>query len=83
MEALRTVYDMLRVVLDEAERLHCKFVVAGDFNTELNVGHRGNFLDEFACMSRLQLANYETHDDSWTFCSSPGVRRTIDFICTA
>ena len=68
------------VVLDEAKRLHYKIIVGGDLNTELHVGHRGNLLDEFACMWRLQVANGENHDDSWTFCSSLGVRRTIDFI---
>ena len=80
LEDLRIVYDMLHVVLDEAERLHYKIIVGGDFNTELHVGHRGNFLDEFACMWRLQVANGENHDDSWTFCSSLGMRRKIDFI---
>ena len=61
VEALRTVYDMLHVVLDEAERLHCKIIVGKDFNTELHVRHRGNVLDvldKFACMWRLQKANW-------------------------
>ena len=77
---LRTVYDMLHVVLDEAARLHYKMIVGGDFNTELHVGLRGNFLDVFACMWRLQVANCENHDDCWTFCCSLGVERPIDFI---
>ena len=80
LELLLGGHCMLHVVLDEAERLHYKIIVGGDFNTELHVGHRGNFLDEFACMWRLQVANYENHDNCWTFCSSLGVRRTIDYI---
>ena len=60
LEDLRIVYDMLHVVLDEAERLHYKIIVGEDFNTELHVGHRGNLLDEFACMWRLQVANGQT-----------------------
>ena len=80
LELLLGGHCMLHVVLDEAERLHYKIIVGGDFNTELHVGHRGNFFDEFACMWRLQVANYENHDNCWTFCSSLGVRRTIDYI---
>ena len=80
MEELRSVYDMLHAVLDEAGRLQCKTIVGGDFNTELHVGHRGNFLDELAGMWGLQVANCENHNNAGLFCSSPGVRRTIDFI---
>ena len=31
--------NMLHVVLDEAERLHHKVIVGGDFNIELHLGH--------------------------------------------
>ena len=31
--------NMLHVVLDEAERLHYKVIVGGDFNIELRLGH--------------------------------------------
>lgn len=63
MEELWSVYDMLHAVLDEARRLQYKTIVGGDFNTELHVRHRGNFVDELACMWRLQVANYESHDN--------------------
>ena len=62
-EDLRNVYDMLHFVLGEAGRLHYKIIVGKNFNTELHVGHRGNFPDEFACMWRLQAANCENHDN--------------------
>ena len=55
VEDLRTVYDMLHVVLDEAERLHYKIIVGGDFNTESNVGHRFSW---WICM-RVEVASCE------------------------
>ena len=63
VKAFRNGYDMLQVVLHEGARLHYKTIVGGAFNSELHVGHRGNFLNEFACMWRLQVANCENHDN--------------------
>ena len=80
MEDLRILYNIPNIVLNEIKYLYYKIIVGGDFNTELHVGYCGNFLDEFACIWRLQVANYENHDNCWIFCSSLGVRRTIDLI---
>lgn len=75
VEDMRTVcdvlHDVLHAVLDEAERLKLQNKnVAGDYHTEFRLGHRGIFLDEFACMGRVEVAH---HDKCWTFCSSLGV----------
>ena len=77
---LRILYNILNIVLNKIEYLHYKIIVVWDFNTELHVGYWGNFLDKFACIWRMQVANYENHDNCWIVCSSLGIRRTIDFI---
>ena len=46
--------------MDEAERLHYKLIVGGDFNTELHVGHRGNFVDEFEACGDCKLQMVKT-----------------------
>ena len=78
MEDLRTVcdvlHDVLHAVLDEAERLKLQNKnVAADSHTEFRLGHRGIFLDDFACIGGVEVANYENRDKCWTFCSSLGV----------
>ena len=78
-------YDQLITwVLDDARRQSRTIVVGGDFNTQLNVGLRGDCLADMARGFHLQITNDDTHHDpnkeTWTFCSSMGVRRRIDFI---
>ena len=77
-------YDQLTWVLDDARRQSRTIVVGGDFNTQLNVGLRGDCLADMARNFHLQITNDDTHHDpnkeTWTFCSSMGVRRRIDFI---
>ena len=63
-------------------------IVSGDFNTQLDVGPRGQLLRELSVVCHLRISN-EIHDhmdfdDQWTFESSMGVRRQLDFIlCSA
>ena len=70
-------YDQLAWVLDDARRQGRTIVLGGDFNTQLNVGIRGDCLADLA-------KNFDGHHDpnkaTWTFCSCMGVRRRIDFI---
>ena len=78
---LQTVYDQLHLILDGAARVGAQVVVGGDFNTQLHVGHRGEVLEHFCTNFGLHVANDD--DDlieNWTFRSSLGVRRRIDFI---
>ena len=77
-------YDQLAWVLDDARRQGRTIVLGGDFNTQLNVGIRGDFLADLAKNFDLQITNDDGHHDpnkaTWTFCSCMGVRRRIDFI---
>ena len=77
-------YDQLAWVLDDARRQGRTIVVGGDFNTQLNVGIRGDCLADLAKNFDLQITNDDDHHDpnkaTWTFCSCMGVRRRIDFI---
>lgn len=79
-EYLMSVYDQLQACVEEAVQHKYKIVVGGDFNTQLNVGARGSLLHEFAAMFDLFVANSDTSSANWTFSSSMGVRRRIDFI---
>ena len=55
------------------KRKNYNVVIAGDFNTQWNVGRRGDMIREFSHM-------FEQLPESWTFRSSTGIKRQIDFI---
>ena len=71
--------------MEQARRLQFGLVVGGDFNTQLHVGFRGSLLNDLVDRLELQIANddvnHDPHKDTWTFESSMGVRRRIDFFC--
>ena len=78
-------------VMDLASSAHRNgyvVIISGDFNTQLDVGPRGQLPRELSVICHLRITN-EIHDgmdfdDHWTFESSMGVRRQIDFIlCSA
>ena len=63
-------------------------IIGGDFNCQLDIGSRGEILRELSAICHLRIAN-EIHgdmtiEDHWTFESSMGIRRQLDFIlCSA
>ena len=74
------MYDQLQWILADAQKRKYAFVNGGDFNTQWNVGLRGEMIREFSQMFGLCLANLEQLPESWTFRSSAGIKRQIDFI---
>eukprot|EP00439_Symbiodinium_sp_Y106_P004000 s2119_g1.t1 len=74
------MYDQLQWILADAHKRKYAFVNGGDFNTQWNVGLRGEMIREFSQMFGLCLANLEQLPESWTFRSSAGIKRQIDFI---
>lgn len=63
------------------QRKHC--IIAGDFNLCLHHGDRGTFMDDFCNQHQVKVTNGEGLDsaeDSWTFRSSLGDLRRIDYI---
>ena len=77
---LRKMYDQLHWVLAEAQKMRYVSVIGGDFNTQWNVGRRGDMIREFSHMFGLCLANHEHLPATWTFRSSTGIKRQLDFI---
>jgi hypothetical protein len=55
-----------------------------DFNTQLCVGLRGQMLEDLLHSFVFEIANgqpeMQNADDTWTFRSSAGIKRRIDFI---
>jgi len=77
---LGMVYDQLHWILADAQNMNYASVLGGDFNTQWNVGVRGDMIREFSYMFGLSLANPAHMPESWTFRSSAGIKRQIDFI---
>ena len=74
-------YDQLWVCLEEAWRMGHTIIVGGDFNTQVVFGIRELLLDEVAHSFDLVVANSDGDGEQhWTFESSMGVRRRIDFV---
>ena len=59
-------------------------IVGGDFNTQLRVGLRGQMLEDLLHSFAFEVANGQSEmqdaDDIWTFRSSTGIKRRIDFV---
>ena len=59
-------------------------ILGGDFNLQLQVGNRVDQIDALANAFGLTIANDDEHHspaaETWTFCSSMGVKRRMDFI---
>ena len=69
--------------MDEARRRSFRIILGGDFNTVLNFGDRGAILDDVLNDFGLRTANDPTTlswEQRWTFQSSSGIRRQIDYI---
>ena len=82
-EELHNAYDQMRTAADSAWHRGLGIVVGGDFNTQLGLGLRGILLNELADAYNMNITNGNTDngtDDSWTFCSSMGAKRRLDYI---
>ena len=76
--------DLAMDLISKAHQLHFHVMIGGHFNCQLDVGIRGSRLREMCVICYLRIAN-ELLDgadcsDIWTFESSMGVRRQLDFI---
>ena len=82
VEDFDTTFDQLRCVLQEGRNLKRRLVVGGDFNSRLNVGVRGAALENLSNTFGLQITNNCVNDceNHWTFSTSLGEKRRIDFI---
>ena len=79
---LEQTYNQLRCITSKAFRSNRRIIIGGDFNTQVNVGNRGTMLKEFAHEFSLCIFNVcvEESNVDWTFESSMGVRRRLDYI---
>ena len=68
--------------MSKAYRSRKRIIIGGDFNTQFDVGIRGVALRQFAEEFGLCITNTTDSETStnWTFESSMGVRRRLDFI---
>ena len=73
----------ITILTSEATRLNMNIIIGGDFNLSLGIGRRGTSMTDFCHQFRLAVANgsgFHTADDMWTFRSSLGTLRRIDYI---
>lgn len=81
IDDLRRLYEQLQFVLEDARRRGFTYMVGGDFNTQLGVGTRGDLLEQMCLAYGLAVLNRDSRiQESWTFESSMGIRRRIDFL---
>jgi len=80
--ALDQFYVDLHTLVRSAKQKGKRIVVAGDFNTQLNIGKRSEDLFAFASEHDLYVANNTEAPwgKTWTFESSTGLRRQLDYI---
>ncbi len=62
-----------------------RIIIGGDFNTQCDVGNRGRVFQDFLQEHALRAGNVSDElngdvNDNWTFCSSLGIKRRIDYI---
>ena len=83
-DVLDKFYEDLHACLEDARGKRFQLVVGGDFNTQLNTGFRGTLLQDVGETFDLIITNDDDNHicnmDTWTFESSRGLRRRIDFI---
>ena len=75
--------DQITALTMEAQNQNKAVVIGGDFNLTLGRGERGQALQDLCSQCSLTVANGHGAGDAtdvWTFCSSLGALRRIDFI---
>ena len=82
VQDLEEVYEQLWCTISEARRLKRSVIIGGDFNTQLFVGQRGILIKQLSEEFGLRISNDNMPQgtNTWTFCSSVGVKRRIDYI---
>ena len=82
IEHFNETFDQLRCFASAGRRKGRRLVIGGDFNTQIDIGERGECLNEFVRTFCLTIANKSTTpwDDQWTFRSCLGDTRKIAFI---
>ena len=73
----------ITILTSEATRLNMSVIIGGDFNLSLGIGRRGTSTTDFCQQFRLTVANsggLPMADDMWTFRSTLGSLRRIDYI---
>ena len=75
-------FEQLRCVLDEAQKLHQKQIVGGDFNLQIDIRTRGEEFQHVVDVFGLLTTNLSDTpwDNQWTFKSNMGVRQNLDYI---
>lgn len=71
------------ILVSEATRLRMNIIIGGDFNLCLDVGRRGTSMTDLCQLFRLTVANgsgLSSAAANWTFRSTLGVLRRIDYI---
>ena len=79
------MYIEIGMLLREARTENRNVIVGGDFNTSLNFGSRAELLYSFVAEHGLQITNCNPDvpwGSSWTFRSSLGHLRQLDYILT-
>ena len=83
-DVLNKFYEDLHACLEDARGKRFQLVVGGGFSTQLNTGFRGTLLQDVVETVDLTITNDDDNHicnmDTWTFESSCGLRRRIDFI---
>ena len=75
-------FDQMRCVIDRGHKSRQRLIIGGDFNTQLGVGMRGAALAELQHSLSLNVLNDSSTpwEEQWTFRSSLGDKRKIDFL---
>ena len=82
VEDFDQTFDQLRCVVDQGQKQKRKIIIGGDFNSQVNVGYRGTQLQSLVDSFALTITNNLDipWEMQWTFESSMGIKRKIDFV---
>ena len=80
-------FEQLHSALHGAYRDGRRVILGGDLNLQIDVGKRGEQFASLCSGFGLLITNDDDHhdplEDTWTFCSSMGIKRRIDFIASS
>ena len=80
-------FEQLHSALHGAYRDGRRVILGGDLNLQIDVGKRGEQFASLCSGFGLLVTNDDDHhdplEDRWTFCSSMGIKRRIDFIASS
>ena len=85
-DALTNCYTELGEAVQKQKRAGRHIIIGGDFNTQVSLGVRGESLAQFVAENRLTICNDREElpwDKIWTFRSSLGTTRQLDYILTS